>query len=389
VKREAEAAGNLVRIMTVHGAKGLQAPLVIVPDTSGLPKDDGTIVWAADSVTDRAVLLWAPRKEFRCDALDRLRAAGRQRQMEEHNRLLYVALTRAEDRLLVCGWRGAHAPKDECWHSLVRRGFEAAGAEAEAFGPWDGEVLRLRSLQTVPADGPAAVALADHGRALPGWIGAAPTWVPAPPPPEPPRPVPLAPSRPEGIELGPVPAAESPLAERDAGGNRFRRGQLIHSLLQHLPALAAGERREAAIRFLDKPAHELPAGEAERIAEEVLAVMAHPDLAPLFWADSRAEVPLTGVVGDVVVGGLVDRLVVLPDRVLVADFKTNRRPPVRLEDTPVMYLRQMASYRAVLRAIFPGRTVLCALIWTRDVRVAMLPDEILDSHHPGHARDAA
>jgi ATP-dependent helicase/nuclease subunit A len=133
----------------------------------------------------------------------------------------------------------------------------------------------------------------------------------------------------------------------------------------------------------------LPAGEAERIAEEVLAVMAHPDLAPLFWADSRAEVPLTGVVGDVVVGGLVDRLVVLPDRVLVADFKTNRRPPVRLEDTPVMYLRQMASYRAVLRAIFPGRTVLCALIWTRDVRVAMLPDEILDSHHPGHARDAA
>ncbi|HEX3574337.1 MAG TPA: double-strand break repair helicase AddA, partial [Rhodopila sp.] len=389
VKREAEAAGNLVRIMTVHGAKGLQAPLVIVPDTSGLPKDDGTIVWAADSVTDRAVLLWAPRKEFRCDALDRLRAAGRQRQMEEHNRLLYVALTRAEDRLLVCGWRGAHAPKDECWHSLVRRGFEAAGAEAEAFGPWDGEVLRLRSLQTVPADGPAAVALADHGRALPGWIGAAPTWVPAPPPPEPPRPVPLAPSRPEGIELGPVPAAESPLAERDAGGNRFRRGQLIHSLLQHLPALAAGERREAAIRFLDKPAHELPAGEAERIAEEVLAVMAHPDLAPLFWADSRAEVPLTGVVGDMVVGGLVDRLVVLPDRVLVADFKTNRRPPVRLEDTPVMYLRQMASYRAVLRAIFPGRTVLCALIWTRDVRVAMLPDEILDSHHPGHARDAA
>jgi ATP-dependent helicase/nuclease subunit A len=389
VKREAEAAGNLVRIMTVHGAKGLQAPLVIVPDTSGLPKDDGTIVWAEDSVTDRAVPLWAPRKEFRCDALDRLRAAGRQRQMEEHNRLLYVALTRAEDRLLVCGWRGAHAPKDECWHSLVRRGFEAAGAEIEMFGPWDGEVLRLRSPQTAPADAPAVVARADHGGDSPGWIGAAPSWVPAPPPPEPPRPVPLAPSRPEGVELGAVPAAESPLAERDAGGNRFRRGQLIHSLLQHLPALAAGERREAAIRFLDKPAHELPAGEAERIAAEVLAVMAHPDLAPLFGADSRAEVPLTGVVGDVVVGGLVDRLVVLPDRVLVADFKTNRRPPVRLEDTPVMYLRQMASYRAVLRAIFPGRTVLCALIWTRDVRVAMLPDEILDSHHPGHARDAA
>ena len=105
VKREPEAAGNLVRIMTVHGAKGLQAPLVIVPDTSALPKDDGSIVWADDAHTTRPIPLWVPRKEFRCVALDRLRASVRQQQMEEHNRLLYVALTRAEDRLLICGWQ--------------------------------------------------------------------------------------------------------------------------------------------------------------------------------------------------------------------------------------------------------------------------------------------
>ena len=389
VKREAEAAGNLVRIMTVHGAKGLQAPLVILPDTTGLPRDDSNIVWADDARTGRAVPLWAPRKEFRCDALDRLRAAGRLRQMEEYNRLLYVALTRAEDRLLVCGWRGAHAPKDECWHSLVQRGFQAAGAEGEPFAQWEGDVLRLRARQTVPAQTQAGTALVTHDADLPPWIGAAPDWRPAPPPPEPPRPLPLAPSRPEGVELGTVPAAESPLAERDAGGNRFRRGQLIHSLLQHLPSVPEPERRDAAIRFLDKPAQGIPPGEAARVADEVLAVMAHPDLSPIFGPDSRAEVPLTGIVGDVVVGGLVDRLVVLPDRVLVADFKTNRRPPARIEDTPVMYLRQMASYRALLRAIFPGRTVLCALIWTREARVAILPDDKLDSHDPGHARDAA
>jgi ATP-dependent helicase/nuclease subunit A len=100
-------------------------------------------------------------------------------------------------------------------------------------------------------------------------------------------------------------------------------------------------------------------------------------------------VPLTGVVADSVVRGLVDRLVVLSDRVLVADFKTNRRAPARAGDTPVMYLRQMASYRAVLRAIFPARAVRCALIWTREARVAILPDEILDAHEPGHAIDAA
>ena len=389
VKREPEAAGNQVRIMTVHGAKGLQAPLVIVPDTSALPKEDGSIVWAEDSLTARPVPLWAPRKEFRCSALDRLRTAGRQQQMEEHNRLLYVALTRAEDRLLVCGWQNRHAVREDCWHSMIMRGFEAAGAERERFGPWAGEVLRLGSPQSIPAETRTASPRVDQTEALPAWIGSAPGWMPTPPPEEPARPVPLAPSRPEGVELGPVPAADSPLAERDGGGHRFRRGQLIHSLLQHLPSVALAARRDASVRFLDRPGHGLPPGEAERIANEVMAVMAHPDLWPLFGPDSRAEVPLTGVVGNAVVGGLVDRLVVLPDRVLVADFKTNRRTPARVRNTPVMYLRQMASYRAVLRAVFPGRAVRCALVWTREARVAMLPDEMLDRHEPGHAGDAA
>jgi len=389
VKREAEAAGNLVRIMTVHGAKGLQAPLVVVPDTSALPMDDGAIVWAADPATGRDVPLWAPRKEFRCAALDRLRAAGRQQQMEEHNRLLYVALTRAEDRLLVCGWQTRAAAKDECWHSLVRRGFEALGAEREEFGLWDGDVMWLRSPQSSPADTAAAAVRPEREEALPHWLGSAPYWQPAPPPPEPPRPVPLAPSRPEGAELGSLPAAESPLAERDAGGNRFRRGQLVHALLQHLPALPAEQRRQAALRYLDKPGHGLVDAEPARIAAEVLAVMAHPDLAPVFGPDSRAEVPLTGVIGDSIVGGLVDRLVVLPDQVLVVDFKTNRRTPARVKDTPVMYLRQMASYRAVLQAIFPDRAVRCALVWTREAKVAILPDEILAAHAPGHTKGGA
>jgi ATP-dependent helicase/nuclease subunit A len=389
VKREAEAAGNMVRIMTVHGAKGLQAPLVVVPDTSALPMDDGSIVWADDPVTGRSVPLWAPRKEFRCAPLDRLRAAGRQRQMEEHNRLLYVALTRAEDRLLVCGWQTRHAPKDECWHSLVRRGFETLAVEREAFGLWDGDVMWLRSPQAIPAETTGAGSLADQAVATPSWMGVAPEWRAAPPPLEPPRPVPLAPSRPDGAELGSVPAADSPFAERDAGGNRFRRGQLAHALLQHLPAMPTDQQLAAALRFLDKPAHGLPNAEPARIAAEVLAVMAHPDLAPLFGPDSRAEVPLTGVVGNVVVSGQVDRLVVLPDQVLVADFKTNRRTPARVEDTPVLYLRQMASYRAVLREIFPDRTVQCALVWTRDGKIVILPNDMLDSHEPGHARDVA
>ena len=129
VKREAEGAGSLVRVMTVHGAKGLQAPLVILPDTTSLPPDEGSILWATDPATGRDVPIWSPRREVRCAAAQRLRDAAKQRRMEEHNRLLYVALTRAEDRLLVCGWQTRRGLDDACWYRLVERGFDALPAE--------------------------------------------------------------------------------------------------------------------------------------------------------------------------------------------------------------------------------------------------------------------
>jgi ATP-dependent helicase/nuclease subunit A len=152
----------------------------------------------------------------------------------------------------------------------------------------------------------------------------------------------------------------------------------MHALLQHLPDLPPKRRREAALAWLDRPGNGLAAGEAEALSQEVLAILGHHELGPLFGPNSRAEVPLTGLVDGTVVGGLVDRLAVLEDRVLVADYKTNRRPPNRVEDTPVLYLRQMAAYRAVLRRIFPGRAVVCALVWTQTAQVAILPDALLD-----------
>jgi ATP-dependent helicase/nuclease subunit A len=182
------------------------------------------------------------------------------------------------------------------------------------------------------------------------------------------------------VDLGPVPAVASPLSD-DA--DRFRRGRLIHTLLQYLPDLPADRRQVAARAWLDRPGHDLPAGEAERIAAELAAILDHPDLIQLFGTGGRAEVSLSGLVGDKVVGGLVDRLAVLPDRVLVADFKTNRRAPASAADTPVMYLRQMAAYRAVLRQIFPDRPVQCTLVWTHAAQITPLPDALLDAHTPG------
>jgi ATP-dependent helicase/nuclease subunit A len=389
VKREAEGAGGLVRVMTAHGAKGLQAPLVILPDTTALPPDDGAVIWAADPAcnTGLDVPVWMPRREFRCAAADRLRNAAAQRRAEEHNRLLYVALTRAEDRLLVCGWQTRREPPAECWYHLVRAGLLALGTAAAPFESvaeaWDGDTLTHAALQTAPPDKVERAEAAAGEVALPAWAGASPLWQPHPPPPEPAPPLPLAPSRPQDAALGSVPNAASPLAARDAGGGRFKRGQILHALLQHLPALPAHEQEAAARRYLARPGHGLDPGDAERIVAELLAVLRHPDLAPLFGPAGRAEVAMTGLVAGSVVGGLVDRLAVLPDRVLIADYKTNRAPPATLERVPPLYLRQMASYRAVVQAIHPDRPVLCALVWTAGATIMPLPSALLDRHAPG------
>ncbi len=387
VKREAEGAGNMVRLMTVHGAKGLQAPLVILPDTTGLPPDDGTICWS-DTLP-----VWSPRKELRCRVADALRQAKRAAEMEEQNRLLYVALTRAEDRLVVAGWSPRRAPPDTCWYRLVQHGFATLAPTARAFDigpdPWEGEILTYATPQSIAPDAPRSHAAAQTPTPPPAWAGQAPLWHPSPVPPEPLLPSPLAPSRPEGVQHGPIPAADSPLLQRDATGQRFRRGHLAHALLQHLPDLAPAEREPAAQRFLRRPGTGLDATEAASLAAEVLTILAHPDLAPLFAPGSRAEVPLTGVVGESIIGGLVDRLAILPDRILVADYKTNRAAPTTPEAAPVAYLRQMSAYRAVLRGIFPGRAIACALVWTAGPRVMPLPDSLLDLHAPAASHTEA
>ncbi len=373
VKREQGDSGGAVRVMTVHGAKGLQAPVVILPDTTSLPPRENALVWAPDRVTGCAIPLWAPRKALSCSLIEDLKEAAWQRCLEEHNRLLYVALTRTEDRLVVCGWEARKAPAAECWYRAVERGFARLGGVQEGFADW-GDLVRVACPQTEPPDRAGRQATSRDAAPLPGWLGRPPAWQCSPVPVEPDRPQPLAPSRPEGVELGPVPSAASPFGGR---ADRFARGRLVHALLQYLPDLPREQWERAAGTWLARPGHDLPDGEAERIVAEALGILNHPELAGLFAPGSRAEVPLSGVVGASVVGGLVDRMVVLPDRVVVADYKTNRRPPARVEDTPVLYRRQMAAYRDVLRQVFPGRQISCVLVWTHTGQVTVLPDHLL------------
>ena len=390
VAREPEGPGGLVRVMTVHGAKGLQARLVILPDTTGEPPRGDPFVWLRDPEGGGSVPVWVPRVAMRSERVRRALEREADEDRAERNRLLYVALTRAQDRLVVCGWEPARSLVPESWHAMVRRGFERLGAKAEPFtalaGDWAGERLVVESGQqarVARTDAPAR----ERAAPLPNWAGRAPDWQPVPLAPEPQPPLLLAASRPEGVELGIVPRTVSPLAAQP-GVDPFLHGRLVHALLQNLPDLPPGERLEAARAYATRPGFGLPSAEARRVVEEALGVLADPSLAPLFAPGSRAEQPLVGVVDGAVVSGVADRVAVMPGEVLVADYKTDRDPPDRPEDTPALYLGQLAAYQAVLAAAFPDRPVRCVLVWTRAGHAMPIPDALLAAHRP-HARPGA
>ena len=394
IKREPDSAGDAVRVMTVHGAKGLQARLVVLPDTLSSPPGDETLLWTRDPLTGVALPFWVPRAELASLPTRALAALLREAAAEEQNRLLYVALTRASDRLVVCGWGAKRTLPENCWYELCRRGFERAGAVADPFEAasgttWPGERLLIETGTSIPAIQPTSPAAPARTKPapLPEWLGNAPLWRAAAPPPEPAIPNPLAPSRPDDVAYGPRPALRSPLARRPAApGGRdaaLQRGRLMHLLLQHLPALPQAEQEAAASAYAARPAHGLEPVQAEALVRQALAVIGDPRLAALFGPAGRAEQPLTGLVGGVVVTGQVDRLCIESGRVTVCDFKSGHAPPAVADQTPVLYLRQMAAYRALLRSLYPRRAVRCLLVWTEAASVMELPDRLLDRYAPG------
>ena len=237
-------------------------------------------------------------------------------------------------------------------------------------------LLRLYHPQTKEPDGQREEHKAESRIEKP-----LPDWVFAPAPAEPERPQPLVPSHAD--EDSESPPVQSPLGRDD--GARFRRGNLIHQMLEVLPGILAEKRLVAAKTFLSVTAPDIEEGKRNQMAEETVTVLSHPDFAAIFGAGSRAEVPIVGLIDATeaqklqVLSGQIDRLLVKEKEVLVVDFKTNRPPPRDEKDVPDIYRKQMVSYRRVLQRIYPDLPVKCALLWTDGPFLMPLSDETLDA----------
>lgn len=361
IKRDMEAAGGAVRIMTAHSAKGLQAPIVFLSDLVGLPdiSRDGRVLplEAADAGMPPLLLWTSPAKDL--PFVEDMKAELKEKQMHEYRRLLYVALTRAEDRLYVAGWQDRRDPPEDCWFCAVAEGFDRLGAVEEDLP--DGRMVKRYTVsQTIP--------VTPHQQALDAVMAAPlPNWLEKAMPEEPDPPRPLTPSRPDEDE----PAATSPLARTSE--KRFERGRLIHTLLEWLPELPQDGRETAAKRYLGR-ASDLTPQDIEIFWDEVARILDDVTFSSLFGPGSRAEVQVAGKLGPRIISGQVDRLVVTDNEVLIVDYKTNRPPPKDPALVPPVYLKQMGLYVRALEAVYPGKTVRAALLWT-DIALLMELDK--------------
>ena len=398
IKRDMEHGRNEVRVMTVHGAKGLEAPIVFLPDTCSLGSagSQGGRPIPLDALArpagTPAPFVWPVKGTSGHDRVREAREAVKRREREERNRLLYVAMTRARDRLYVAGFENGKGPEPGCWYELIRTGLDGV---LEKAADKDGrEVLRLAVPQTAPPEAPGVALVAQpSAEALPPWSA-------SPAPREPQLTIPLAPSRlapydtdDEGEPL-PTPPPRDPRAEpaatspaRLADESRFLRGRLTHALLQHLPSVDPKAWPAAAKAFLAERGRGLPARTLASIAAETLAVLADPAFAPVFGPGSQAEVPLVAVVPrpdgagpPLRITGQIDRLAIQDDAVLIVDYKTNRSAPRTAAAVAPVYLYQLAAYRLAVRDIFPGRAVRAALLWTHGPYLMEIPQETLAAH---------
>ncbi|MEL1250083.1 double-strand break repair helicase AddA [Aurantiacibacter sp. DGU6] len=367
LKRESEGPGDMVRVMTVHGSKGLQAPIVILADATGDPdksRASGLELEEAGG-NGRKVPLPSLSSAERVGRIEEAAEATKAAERQEHWRLLYVAMTRAEEALFIGGALGKSEkePAEDSWYARLAPLFPGDELHDDDWG-WRKELgeraekVPHRTQQPLP---------------IPPVL---PDWATRPVGPEPRPPRPLAPSA-SAEEVG----ADPPLPPEQAAV-AARRGVLIHALLERLPDVPNDMRESAGRAWLERRGPDLSDAERGEMLARAIAVMDEPEWSELFGPDALAEVPLAAVIGGQVIAGTADRLLVTPERIMVADFKTARRPPSGLQDMPESTLRQMAAYAAALAVIYPDRKVEAAVLYTQTPQLIVVPAEKLAAHKP-------
>lgn len=376
IKREQEESGGLIRIMTVHASKGLQAPIVILPDTikasggGGGQRASDRLFWPAK--TGLPFPFWSPHEGCDCKAYIKARDLARDKDQQEYRRLLYVGLTRAEDRLYIGGAAGEKGHDKGSWYEILEQAFtRMKGARQIDFQSAPDIINALHNadqqkswVMTTKQEAPpqdkqahdhVALQMPDLNDPAWQWVRQAPAAEPAPP-------RPLIPSQASSLQQDDDLPAISPLKAQD--NYRFRRGNLTHRLLQFLPDRALGERPAMAAAFARRYGHDLPESVQQSVAAETLRILNDPAYAALFGPASRAEVPITGLIDGKLLSGQIDRLLVEAHEVHIVDYKTNRPPPRDPQDVPDIYRAQLQAYRATLARIYPQHRIRTYLLWT-------------------------
>ncbi|GGA90423.1 double-strand break repair helicase AddA [Brucella endophytica] len=385
IKRELDQNRDEVRIMTVHAAKGLEAPVVFLVDP-------GSAAWTANRAPklipfdmkepdgwEGKGFIWQPNSAYETAFTAARIEELKRRAEEEYRRLLYVGMTRAEDRLIICGYKGAR-DGGETWAKLVS---DALAERCESVEhPVEGVVAR-RYRKTIPGE----IALAEKEESAAPQPEPLPESYRRPMKREAGLPRPLSPSGASVLIEPDDPAQAMPgspvlTQEEGAPGFAIRRGTVIHALLQRLPDLPMEERQAAAERYLTHAAGDWPGGEREKARDSVFAVLENADFAPVFAENSRAEVEIMGTLTlggrEHAVSGKIDRLAVEKDRILIVDYKTNRPPPAGLTHVPGQYIAQLALYRALLKPLYPELAVEAALLFTEAPRLITISGEAMD-----------
>ena len=362
VKRELSGPQDEVRVMTVHGAKGLEAPVVILPDMVAGPGRGGDLF-----VTDDGEPVWPGAKTNDISLSAKLRLEAEARDLREHRRLLYVALTRAQDRLILCGAARANSKEGHdkaSWYRVCEGAMKRLIDDGRAAPAERGDHGFLRF-----GDPPPTLAAASAAAAI---TAPPPAWLTTPAPAETMRRV-LSPSR---LTASSEPPVMSPFGAGRA--EKLRRGTLIHTLFEVLPNLPPKARWRQAESFLKKQPDLTPDQRTEML-EAAFRVLDDPKFADVFDEGGRAEAPVIGQLANgSTINGRVDRLVVAKSEILVIDYKTDRPAPASVNGVGEAYIAQMAAYREVLSQRWRDKPVRCLLVWTDGPQLMEIPSEMLD-----------